>query len=200
MNPDCEFIIMLYAVNVFQPFKLSFVTVVNQINAIARFSDWFVMQWHLVDVLKNCLYFFLVCVFAFLLTSIMSSLNVPHDGFFLPHSPRFHFLKLGTPIWPFLLHVTSHPIIYSSNSTRRSRTLIKPQEETDKNNISRIISNEVSNWTTVFCFLDVFYYLSKHENYQDGNKQSESNIPLAHDLICVQPKKNRLCCIFDNNE
>lgn len=161
INLDCEFILKLYTLNCFQPFKLSFVDVVNQINAIARFSDWFVKQRHLVDVWKNCLHFF------FLLVSV-----------------RF-FVTYNCPILPFLIHVTSHPLI---NSTRRGKYLIK-RTNRKKNNYSGIISYYVSNWIYSIIFVS---YLCKYEILQDVNKQGESNVPLAHDLICVQHRKQTL--------
>lgn len=62
----------------------------------------------------------------------------------------------------------------------------------------------VGLFVCLFSFLEcylifVYHYPCKYENVQDGNKESESNIPLAHDLICAQ-HKHRLSCIFDNNE
>lgn len=36
-----------------------------------------------------------------------------------------------------------------------------------------------------------YCYIYIYENFQDGNKGSESNIPLAHDLICVQHQKKQ---------
>lgn len=90
-NVDCEFIVMLYNLNIFQPFKLSFVTVVDQINAIARFSDCYAVTSSGCFEKLPLFSFFLVSVIAFLFTSITFNLNVSHDGFFSLHSPRFHF-------------------------------------------------------------------------------------------------------------
>lgn len=62
ISPQCWLFIWLLSefnisltFNLFPSLKSSFIKAVEQTCTIAHLSDWFVIHWHLVDVLKNCI-------------------------------------------------------------------------------------------------------------------------------------------------